>query len=196
MRNVLLILFFGFLWLFSGCSRPHYAHFTPVASPTVVVRPAEGDVSDRAVAPESSEMALGWTTSASTSADPVLLPPAELATAPTVTSAETAPEFSRRDMRKLLRAQHQQMKAAGPNQQGDTRQVHGLAIASFISAIVGIFIAGIILGILAVVFGAIALGRIKAEPARFKGQGLAIAGIVLGAIVAILTIIVVAAAAP
>ena len=53
----------------------------------------------------------------------------------------------------------------------------GMATASFILALVGICVG--FLGILAVIFGAIALGEISREP-RLQGHGLAVAGIVIG----------------
>lgn len=61
-------------------------------------------------------------------------------------------------------------------------EVHtdGLAIAGFVIGIVGLFVLGILLGILAIVFSAIALNRIKKEPKARMGRGLAIAGLVLG----------------
>lgn len=52
----------------------------------------------------------------------------------------------------------------------------GLSIASFVLSLVGLLIFGLICGILAIVFGAIALGKGNA------GRGLAIAGIVIGVI--------------
>lgn len=52
----------------------------------------------------------------------------------------------------------------------------GLSIASFVLSLVGLLIFGLICGILAIVFGAIALGKGNA------GRGLAIAGIVIGII--------------
>ena len=44
-----------------------------------------------------------------------------------------------------------------------------------------------------VIFGAISLGKIKREPARFKGRGLAIASIIIGIIAAVGAIIVLSA---
>lgn len=55
------------------------------------------------------------------------------------------------------------------------------AIIGFISAIVGLFIAGIPLGILAIILCGIAIGKINRNPGM-RGKGLAIAGIVIGVI--------------
>jgi hypothetical protein len=65
-----------------------------------------------------------------------------------------------------------------------------LGIAGFISGLIGLFIAGVPLGTLAVIFGVISIGKIRREPARFRGRGLAIASVVLGVIAAVGAIIV------
>lgn len=57
----------------------------------------------------------------------------------------------------------------------------GLAIASFVCSMVGIFIFGLIMGILAVCFAAAAKNRAKSFPDE-KGRGLATAGLVIGII--------------
>jgi hypothetical protein len=55
----------------------------------------------------------------------------------------------------------------------------GLAVASFVLSLVGIFFAGLITGLLAVIFGAVAMNAISKNPA-VKGYGLAVAGLVIG----------------
>jgi hypothetical protein len=72
-------------------------------------------------------------------------------------------------------------------------KTEGLAIAGFVSGLVGLFIAGIPLGTLGVIFGAVSLNKMKKYPGRFKGRGLAIASIVLGFIAVIGAIIVISA---
>ncbi len=63
---------------------------------------------------------------------------------------------------------------------GETEvKTDGKAIAGFVCGLLSVFIAGIILGILGIVFSARALSRIGADKTR-KGKGLAIAGLVLG----------------
>ena len=71
-------------------------------------------------------------------------------------------------------------------------KVNGLAIAGFVTGIVGLFVAGVILGTIAVVLGSIALKKIRKSPEIHSGKGLAIAALVLG-IVAIVGGIVVLA---
>lgn len=56
----------------------------------------------------------------------------------------------------------------------------GLGIAGFLSGLVGLFIASIPLGIIAIVFGGISLSKIKRNPRMYRGRGLAIAAIILG----------------
>jgi hypothetical protein len=62
------------------------------------------------------------------------------------------------------------------------RKTSGLAIASLICSIVGLFGFGLIMGVLAVVFGFMAISRINDEPRFYSGKGLAIAGIIIGVI--------------
>lgn len=69
------------------------------------------------------------------------------------------------------------------------RQSNGLAIASLVCAIVGILVFGIVLGPLAVIFGAVGLSRANRGA---SGKGLAIAGIVVGSVVTVLSIIAIA----
>ena len=55
------------------------------------------------------------------------------------------------------------------------------AIASFVCSIVGIFLFGLIMGILSVIFAVVAKNRAKTFPNE-KGRGLATAGLVIGII--------------
>lgn len=73
------------------------------------------------------------------------------------------------------------------------RKTHGMALSGFIGSLVGLFILGIPLGIMAVVFGAVSIGSIDKHPERYKGRGLAIASIIIGAVDIIGMIIVLAA---
>lgn len=59
-------------------------------------------------------------------------------------------------------------------------QIEALGIVSFVASVAGLIIAGIPLGALAVIFGGISLAKFSRDPGRFKGKGLAIAGIILG----------------
>jgi hypothetical protein len=69
----------------------------------------------------------------------------------------------------------------------------GLGIAGFVSSLVGLFIAGIPLGLIGVIFGGISLSKIKKQPNKYKGKGLAIASIIIGIIAIVGAIIVLAA---
>jgi hypothetical protein len=73
------------------------------------------------------------------------------------------------------------------NRPGETnlnkpQQSEGLGTAGFLASILGLFIASIPLGLLAIIFGAVSLGKIKKNPLRFRGKGLAIASIIIGLI--------------
>jgi hypothetical protein len=65
-----------------------------------------------------------------------------------------------------------------------------LGIIGTISGIVGLFIAGIILGSIAVVFGFTSLKKIRKQPEKYRGRGFAIASIILGFIAVVGAIIV------
>jgi len=58
--------------------------------------------------------------------------------------------------------------------------VNGLAIASLVTGVVGLLVFGFILGAAAIIFGAIALTKIKTTGQA--GRGLALAGLILGII--------------
>jgi hypothetical protein len=56
------------------------------------------------------------------------------------------------------------------------------AIASLVCGIIGLLLFGVILGTVALVLGSKARTRISAQPGRLKGSGMALAGMILGAI--------------
>ena len=60
------------------------------------------------------------------------------------------------------------------------KKTEGLGTAGFITSLVGLFILGIPLGILSIVFGAISLGKIKRHPEKYKGKGFAITAVLVG----------------
>jgi hypothetical protein len=70
------------------------------------------------------------------------------------------------------------------------RQSNGLAIASLVCGIVGMLFFGIVLGPLAVIFGAVGLSRANRGA---SGRGQAIAGLILGIVATVLAIVILAA---
>ncbi|MFH1004546.1 MAG: DUF4190 domain-containing protein [Bacteroidota bacterium] len=74
--------------------------------------------------------------------------------------------------------------AHSDNDKKDEKGTAGLSIASFAFSIVGLIIAGIILGAVAIIFGTIALTK-----KNTKAKGLAIAGIIIGAADIILVLV-------
>jgi hypothetical protein len=64
----------------------------------------------------------------------------------------------------------------------------GKAIAALVCGIISLFIVGVVLGVVAVVLGTIARKEIKADP-NLDGDGMALAGIITGAIGAVLAIV-------
>lgn len=73
---------------------------------------------------------------------------------------------------------------------GQTGGTNGLAIASLITSIAAIVTCylGIILGIVGVILGVVALNQLKTR--QQDGKGIAIAGIILGAVIPVLWILV------
>jgi len=63
-------------------------------------------------------------------------------------------------------------------------RVEGLGLAGFIIGLVGWFVPlfGFVMCLLAIIFGAISIGKINRNPERFKGMGFAITSLVLGII--------------
>jgi hypothetical protein len=70
----------------------------------------------------------------------------------------------------------------------ETARNSGLAVASLVLGIVGVFINP--LSILAIIFGAIAMSQTGRNP-NLKGRGMAVAGLVLGIVVAAFWIIII-----
>ncbi|MFZ0667772.1 MAG: DUF4190 domain-containing protein [Acidimicrobiales bacterium] len=60
-----------------------------------------------------------------------------------------------------------------------TKTANGLAVASLVCGLVGIFLFNIILGPLAIIFGAVAWGRATRGA---QGKGMAVAGVILGVV--------------
>jgi hypothetical protein len=66
----------------------------------------------------------------------------------------------------------------------------GMAIASLVCSLVGIVLFGPILGIIAIVLGAVARKNMRAAN-NYDGYGIALAGIIIGAVEAVITILIV-----
>ena len=92
---------------------------------------------------------------------------------------------TKKELRKFRRGIRNELvkefKTVTPVYQNDNAAppAKGMAVASLILGLVGLIVFGYIAGTLAIVFGAIALSRIKKNPGQ-KGMGMAVAGLVLG----------------
>ena len=82
----------------------------------------------------------------------------------------------------------QQKQNPKPNTGSNGPQIHPLAIVSIVAGLLWLYWLG---SIAAIITGAIALQRIKAEPEKYNGKGAAIAGIVLGVAAVALVVIVI-----
>lgn len=76
----------------------------------------------------------------------------------------------------------------------DEQKTHGLAVASMILGILSLitFYGALLFGVLAIIFGAIALNKIKTNPEAYKGKGMAKAGLICGIVALGLIIIIIA----
>lgn len=68
----------------------------------------------------------------------------------------------------------------------------GMAIASLVLGIVGLFFFPFIPSILAIIFGVISIGQINRSNGVLKGKGMAVAGLVMGIIAVVLSILLIA----
>jgi hypothetical protein len=73
------------------------------------------------------------------------------------------------------------------------QRTSGKAITALVLGIASLCVpyVGIVTGIIAIVFGALSIKEVNANPMQVKGKGMGIAGIVLGAIAIVLYIIVI-----
>jgi hypothetical protein len=74
---------------------------------------------------------------------------------------------------------------------GVEKKRSGKAIASLVCGIISLVILGVILGVVAVVLGTMARKEIKENP-NLEGDGMALAGIITGAIGAVLAVVLIA----
>ena len=69
------------------------------------------------------------------------------------------------------------------------KREQGLAIASLVCGVLSFVCCSVFTGIPAIVLGIMAMMKEKADPARYGGKGMAIGGIVLGAISILIMIV-------
>lgn len=62
----------------------------------------------------------------------------------------------------------------------DGTKMNGMAVAGFITGVLGIFVLPTLLGALGIIFSAVGLVKVLKNPDIYKGKGLAIAGLICG----------------
>ncbi|MEM9897560.1 MAG: DUF4190 domain-containing protein [Bacteroidota bacterium] len=97
--------------------------------------------------------------------------------------------------RLALRILKKKAKKASKRTVQDVPKKIGFPLASILCAIVGIFFARVILGAAAMIFGFVGLTRARKYPDTHGGKGLAIIGIIVGAVAMIGAAIVIASMA-
>jgi hypothetical protein len=99
---------------------------------------------------------------------------------------------SKKEVREIKREIRKEMRNALKNT--DTRRLFPedtimlFAVTSFVMGIIGIFTMPLLLGLLATIFGAIALSMIRREGVQY-GRGLALAGLILGIVLMVVGLI-------
>jgi hypothetical protein len=139
---------------------------------------------------EIASLSLNASTETEINAGDIVPPDSYIAYPNTATAKEEdkAPELETKKTAPEIAADKTKSAGAGAKAEGAT---DGLAIAGFVCSLAGLFVAGILLGTLGIVFSAIALSRMGSTGK--KGRGLAIAGIVIGAVAIIGALIVISA---
>ncbi len=74
----------------------------------------------------------------------------------------------------------------------DSQKTNGMAIAGFVCSLVGLFLFGLVLGILGIIFSAIGLGKISKDSSRWKGKGMAVAALIVGVVDVVVAIVLLA----
>ena len=92
---------------------------------------------------------------------------------------------TKREIRKEMKSE---MKSSKSVQIHSDDSIMLFAVTSFVLGIIGIFTMPLLLGLLATIFGAIALGMIRREGVHY-GKGLATAGLILGIVLMVVGII-------
>jgi hypothetical protein len=79
-------------------------------------------------------------------------------------------------------------------QKKDNRKTEKLGLTGFVFSFLGIIpLIGIPFGVLAIIFGAVSLKKIKRNPEKYKGKGLATASIILGCAMIVMNIVIISA---
>jgi hypothetical protein len=97
------------------------------------------------------------------------------------TKLEGKIEKSKDKLQKKLNKHVNKLSKSNLTNDGEPK-TEGLGLAGFITGLVGLFIFGILFGLIAIIFGAISLGKINKNPDKFKGKGFAITSLILGII--------------
>lgn len=72
------------------------------------------------------------------------------------------------------------------------KRMSGMAVAGFIVSLLGLFLFGILMGLIGIIFSAIGLAKINKNQDKFKGKGLAVAGLIIGIIDILVWIVIIA----
>lgn len=96
----------------------------------------------------------------------------------------TSPEENKLDKEQVPAPKNEQTKGSGP--------VEPFGLVSFIAAFISLFIFGIPLGLLAIIFGIVSLTRFNDNPGKYSGKAFAIIGMLLGALSLVAVLIILA----
>lgn len=78
-----------------------------------------------------------------------------------------------------------------PVQYPAEKKTDGFAIASLACSLGSLCIGGTIVALLGIIFGFISLKRIKDKPHELKGKGMAVAGLICGSVILVISVIII-----
>tara|TARA_B110000908_G_C10226121_1_gene438017 strand:- start:937 stop:1563 length:627 start_codon:yes stop_codon:yes gene_type:complete len=97
------------------------------------------------------------------------------------TKVEQKLEKSKNKLQKKINKNVKKIKTSNSVNEGEPK-TEGLGLAGFISGVVGLAFFGVLFGTIAIIFGAISLGKINKNPGEYKGKGFALTSLILGII--------------
>lgn len=114
----------------------------------------------------------------------------DLKTESTSVHAKVGPPKTQSEEQRIVKQRSEyKERSAQPDYYGPSeKKLNTLALLSFLFAIISVFIAGIPLGIAAMVCGIIGLNQMSKNPETYKGRGFAIVGIVVGAVAVVVVL--------
>jgi len=101
-------------------------------------------------------------------------------------------ENNKKHPNKYSVSQYRQDTVYVTKQSENKKEKKHVAIGGLVCSIIGLFIAGIILGTIGIISGAVGLSKVKKYPEKYTGKGTAIASLIIGIVAVVGAIVVIA----